>query len=114
MNKDPVPAVLSMLEAGASVKDTAESLGFTYRSLNRLCRGRLGSTPKKAARLLRFRKALGRIEEVACRGWSEFALDFGFADQAHLIREFQRFSTFTPSELLSMGPGTLHHIPLPE
>lgn len=110
--RDPIPAALNLLQGGATVRQTAVHLGYTYKSLNRLFRERVGTTPKQTSRLLRFRRALENLDRAPGKGWSEFALAHGYADQSHLIREFQTFSTFSPGRLAALGGNVSGHIPL--
>lgn len=110
--RDPIPAALNLLQGGATVRETADHLGYTYKSLNRLFKERVGTSPKQTFRLLRFRRALENLDRAPGKGWSEFALAHGYADQSHLIREFQTFSTFSPGELATLGGNISGHIPL--
>ncbi len=62
-----------------------------------------GLTPKKLCRVLRFRRAcaLGSLGLP----WSLVALDAGYFDQAHLIRDFREFAGTTP---MSVSSNTNH------
>ena len=83
-----------------------------------------GATPKAVARLLRFNRAvrsvgaLSRGRDCEDRGkpyiearavavgparpvaWADLAADCGYADQAHLIKEFRQFAGAPPGEFL--------------
>ena len=52
--------------------------------------------PKLLARILRFQRAVGLMEQPL--GWAEIALACGYYDQAHLIRDFKQFAGSSPSE----------------
>lgn len=73
----------------------ADRVGIGERQLQRRFRRAVGLTPKEFARIRRFRSAVaevlaGRVE------WSRVAHEFGFADQAHLSREFADITGFAP------------------
>ena len=73
--------------------------GRSPRQQQRLFRTQVGLSPKKYARVIRFKKAM-RILEEGRLSLSEIALQLGFSDQAHLGREMKEFSGLTPGELL--------------
>jgi transcriptional regulator GlxA family with amidase domain len=56
----------------------------------------IGVTPKTAARLVRFER-LARVRHDRAPRWDEVAAEGGYADQAHLIRDFRAFSGATPA-----------------
>ena len=58
----------------------------------------IGLPPKTVARLLRFRRAVDRCAAAPSSRWSDIALDAGYLDQAHLIRDFRQFAGMTPVE----------------
>ena len=65
----------------------------------------VGATPKTVARILRFARARRAILDGAPpSGWAGLAQDYGFADQAHLIREFQALAGMTPPRLARLEP----------
>lgn len=73
----------------------AEELGVSRRFLERRFVERVGIPPKSLANVLRFRRALSQIE-ARPDGWAEVSADCGYYDQSHLIRDFKRFTGFTP------------------
>jgi AraC-like DNA-binding protein len=83
-----------------SIGEITRSIGVSRRHLAKLCRSELGMTPKSLARILRFDHARKLARTVPRLGWAELAHDAGYADQAHLAREFHALSGLTPSELL--------------
>lgn len=102
---------IEQLAAGPRSLDVlAAENSVSTRQLRRVCVERAGVPPKFLIRILRFRKAIERIR--AMRGtrpdWARFALESGYFDQAHLIRECKEFSGFTPGRYLQYGsrPGT--------
>lgn len=90
-------------EAGTTrIGDLAGRIGVSRSGLARQFRAAFGITPKEAARILRFQRALA----LAGGGtpWAAIAHDAGFADQAHLVREFAALAGQTPLAW-TRGPG---------
>jgi AraC-like DNA-binding protein len=81
----------------------ASDAGLSARQFRRLCLDRAGVSPKYLTRILRFRKAVERIQMlkgVAQPSWAQFAVACCYYDQAHFIREFQEFAGCTPGRFL--------------
>jgi AraC-like DNA-binding protein len=111
MAAGPVPsrevawAWRAMRRSGGAVRvsDLAADVGHSHRHLIALFREQVGTTPKMAARLLRYERAarlLGRGE--VSPAWVAAAC--GYADQSHLTREFVRFAGMTPAAALRSAP----------
>jgi AraC-like DNA-binding protein len=70
-----------------------------------------GMPPKTFARVLRFDAAVRRLRSGRVTGWADLAASCGYADQAHLAREFRALSGSPPSEfamrLLPDGGGVV-------
>lgn len=81
-------------DEGARVSFVAEDVGLSERQLERLFLERVGVSPKRYARLRRFERGVRLTREG--RPLGEVAVACGYADQAHFIREFQRFAGTTP------------------
>lgn len=58
-------------------------------------RAACGLSPKRHAALMRFNNLLNRPHREA---WSLAAAEAGYADRAHLVREFRRIAGFTPGQ----------------
>lgn len=90
-------------EAGTTrIGDLATRIGVSRSGLARQFRAAFGITPKEAARILRFERALALAGEGT--PWAAVAHDAGFADQAHLVREFAALAGETP-QAWTRGPG---------
>ncbi|MFI6160199.1 DUF6597 domain-containing transcriptional factor [Micromonospora haikouensis] len=79
------------------VDDLARRHGTTTRRLQRLFLDHVGVSPKWVIRRYRIQEA---IEHAAGGGpvdWAAVAADLGYADQAHLIREFATATGLTPA-----------------
>lgn len=59
----------------------------------------IGYGPKTLARVLRFQRFVRSADAAPERSLAELALDAGYADQAHLTREFTRLAGLPPAAL---------------
>ena len=92
-----VGRALARLTRGAPVQAVADEVGYSRRHLTTLVRAECGLTPKEVQRVGRFeasRRLAGRapLAEVAHR--------CGYADQAHLAREWTALAGCPPSTWL--------------
>jgi AraC-like DNA-binding protein len=91
-------AVLAIVAARgeAPLADLAAAVGVSPRQLQRRFSAAVGLSPKQFARVRRLRSALLHVVEGSPMSWAAVAADLGFADQAHLIREFGALAGLTP------------------
>ena len=80
------------------IAELAEEVGWSHKHLIARFRQQVGLRPKTAARLVRFERVLGRLDERRPLDWGLVAREAGYADQAHLIRDFHQFTGTTPTE----------------
>jgi AraC-like DNA-binding protein len=91
---------LTRSKGALSISDLAEDAGVSRRHLAKLFRAEIGATPKTMARILRFENARHMAATVPRLGWADIAYEAGYADQAHLVREFRELSGLSPTDLL--------------
>ncbi|MES2947667.1 MAG: helix-turn-helix domain-containing protein [Pseudomonadota bacterium] len=97
---DPrVDQALHSLSVSASVAAAARQLGVSERTLQRLVFGATGRQPAYWKCLARVRHAASHL--VHAPSLAACAADHGFADQAHMTREFRRWLGRTPSAVLA-------------
>jgi len=86
------------------VETLAATLGVSRQYLTNQFRDHVGLPPKLFARICRFRNAraaaLAAVSTVETgmhgQDWATLALDSGYFDQSHLIRDFQDFTGASP------------------
>ncbi len=94
-----VTTAIAGLRRGQPVA-TACHLAETKRTrLVSAFRTEIGMTPKLFGRLLRFEAAVARVRSAEAESLSSISARTGFADQAHMTREFARFAGRTPGSL---------------
>jgi AraC-like DNA-binding protein len=79
------------------IAQLADEVGWSHKHLIAKFRHQVGLRPKTAARLVRFERVLSRLDERRRLDWGLVARDTGYADQAHLIRDFHQFTGTTPT-----------------
>lgn len=92
----------STVSAGGALRvgDLASRLGYSRQHLTRRFAAEVGVPPKGLAQLVRFDRARRRAASSEYAGrLAEVAAETGYADQAHLTREFRRFAGCSPLEL---------------
>ena len=83
----------------ARIGDIARALDWSRKHLNQRFREEVGIGPKAFSRMVRFNRALALARAGTGEGWAGIAFDCGYADQAHLVREFREFAGATPTAL---------------
>ena len=82
------------------VEDLATRFGYSTRNLYAQFRECFGMSPKKFMMLLRFNYALKYLyDHKENWNYSSIALEAGYHDQSHLIRDFKAISGKTPAEI---------------
>jgi len=104
-----------------TVARLATELGVTPRHLHRRFVATVGTPPKRLERLARFARTWQQATMDSSTEWASLAYANGYADQAHLVREFRAFGAtppahlFTPEwyEVTSVHRGPIHSIRRP-
>lgn len=94
------PPPLAAIRHTASVDELACMTQLSTRQLQRICARETGMAPRSYLRLLRFRTAVSGIQSPDA-ALADTAAASGYADQAHMTREFQ--------SLAGLPPGRARH-----
>ncbi|MGH9947058.1 MAG: DUF6597 domain-containing transcriptional factor [Pyrinomonadaceae bacterium] len=79
------------------ISNLAAELGWGERMLERRFKKFLGLSPKLFARIRRFSAVLKAIESFGPERSLEFAHDYDYYDQAHMINDFREFAAESPT-----------------
>jgi len=82
------------------VMQLAHQLNLSERQLLRNVKFETGLTPKKIIRLKRFSSVLLHVNQTPLPDFTRIALEHGYSDQSHFIREFAHFAGITPTTFL--------------
>ena len=87
------------------VEDVAARYDLTVRGLQRLFSEYVGTTPKWVIKRYRMHEAIERLQEGSPEAWTRFALELGYFDQAHFIREFRAMTGRSPGKYAASREG---------
>ena len=88
---------LALSAGSARITALAGEIGWSRKHLVERFRSELGLAPKSIARMMRFHRACRLARSGTAPGWAGIAAESGFADQAHLVREFGELAGETPT-----------------
>ncbi len=86
----------------ARVEDVAERVGMSVRTLQRLFRRYVGVGPKWVLLRYRLQDAAARLAEGHVVDQAALALELGYSDQAHFIKDFTAMIGRTPGSYAAM------------
>lgn len=113
--RELVRAALSTIEADpatARVGDLVGRSGVSWRVFTETFEEEVGLPPKLYQRVRRLQGAVRELHRKPHAGLAGLAVDAGFADQAHLVREFRALGDVTPADYRRSTPETQNHVPL--
>jgi AraC-like DNA-binding protein len=90
--------IVKQVDGRLSIPALADHFAISQRQLERLYQSQVGMSPKQYARLLRVQSAREALKTMANQSTTDLALEYGFYDQSHFIREF--------SAVVGMSPGS--------
>ncbi len=92
---------LAVAKGNADLDELARQANLSPRQFRRRCLEESGLAPKHLARVLRFRHACAIARRGQTVNWADVALDAGYFDQSHFIRDFREFTGDTPMAVFS-------------
>lgn len=110
------PAVAQLIKAngnGVRIDAAVRDSSYSHRGFIALFRQATGMSPKRYARLMRFRALLAMLHgPCTATPLGELALEAGYSDQAHMNRDFREFAGMTPLQYRVLAPPAANHVPL--
>lgn len=103
-DESALKAIALILRAGGclSIDTLAQQMGINSRRLDRTFNTRVGLPPKTLCRIVRFQQVFKKIErQVHSPDWVQIALDCGYYDQPHFIKEFKAFAGKKPTSYMA-------------
>lgn len=80
------------------VQQLEQLSGYTSRTIHRQFTQDTGMTPKAFCRIIRCQAALHSINSEQDLSFSELAMELGFTDQSHFLRDFKKLVSTTPHD----------------
>jgi AraC-like DNA-binding protein len=99
---------ITLAKGGSDLAALSQELGLSIRQLERRFHATVGLPPKLFCRIQRFNNVF-RVLGQGGRDWVETAVDCGYYDQAHLIRDCKRLSGNTPRVLMAEDGDLARH-----
>jgi AraC-like DNA-binding protein len=93
-----------------SMSRLAAKVNLSQRRFIQVFANEVGLTPKLFSRIQRFDRVIRSAATSGDVDWLEIALSSGYFDQAHLIHEFQEFSSLSPTEYLGLRTEHPRHV----
>lgn len=90
------------------IERVRERTGYSHRRFIQLFRAAMGFAPKHYFRIKRFGAVVERLARGEA-GLADIAASEGYADQAHLAREFRELAGVAPTSFRPRGPDSAHH-----
>lgn len=94
-------SAINRCDAGLTVSRLAETVCLGKKQFQRIFSEHVGATPKEFMQVVRFHKALYKLQTDSTLRFTDLAFECGYYDQAHLTNEFKRFSGYTPSRYVA-------------
>ncbi len=91
------------------VDDVVRQLNLSKRTVQRLFYRYVGVSPKWVIKHYRLHEVAQRLAKDTTMDWSELALDLGYCDQAHFIKDFKAMLGKSPAEYAkTIGTDSYH------
>src|SRR5262245_30606166 len=96
-------------QARPTVREASKYIGLSQRRFIQVFKAEVGITPKLFSRIQRFQQTRTFIQQNPSPNWASLALDLGYFDQSHFIREFLEFSGLSPTDYLNRHKRFIKH-----
>jgi len=87
------------------IDELSDELHYSIRYIDKVFRDRVGINPKYYCRMIRFQTLIQRIRAMdpyKRMKLTELALEMGYYDHSHMLKDFKDFTYMSPSEFLGL------------
>ncbi len=100
-NRHFISALYQIRNCSGAFKKTAlvDNIFRSDRQIQRLFKDNLGVSPKQYENIVRFGRTISAVKHSDIESWASLAYHVGYADQAHLIRDFKKYTGITPGTI---------------
>jgi AraC-like DNA-binding protein len=92
--------LIAQHQGDLEVSAMAAQLGVSRQTVKHKFDQNVGVSPKLFGKLRRFQSVLRRLTDDTKVNWTQLAKESGYYDQAHLTREFNHFTGFSPQKFV--------------
>jgi AraC-like DNA-binding protein len=93
-----------------SLDKMAAEACLSHRAFEKRFVQQVGVTPKYFTRICRFEKAFKQKESQPSLDWLSLAVDHGYTDYQHLVKDFKQFGGVTPTLLIQQTAHDPEHL----
>jgi len=94
--------ILLSQQGNIRISELAEKTGYSTRLIDRVFKDYYGISPKKFSLILKNQHALWRLTRYQYKRLTDLALDLGYTDQSHFLKEFKRHNILGPKQFNKM------------
>jgi AraC-like DNA-binding protein len=102
--KQVIAHIVSM-QGNVRIDELAYHSNLSERQFNRRFSNMVGLSPKNFAGIIRFQHFFKQAQLLPNQNLGAVALDCGYYDQSHFIREFKQYTGMNPSEYFKQDSG---------
>ena len=105
-----VMIALNLAKRDESIDGLADQVNLSQKQFERLFARVIGMMPKRYFRLARFLRIVSFLTlspHDKAVDWTSLALNFGYYDQSHMIKDFQAFAGIPPSRFSAATAGVV-------
>lgn len=85
-----------------SAVNLADKLALSPKSLERKFNHFIGKSPKQYSKIIRFGNILNQLKSQDHHSLTHIAIENGYFDQSHFIRDFKEFAGYSPGDFLKL------------
>jgi AraC-like DNA-binding protein len=91
-----------------NINSICDQLSLNIRYVQLQFKKRIGISPKRYAKIIRFNHFLDQVLSEDKADWMQIVADLNYHDQSHLIHEFRQLTNLSPSQLFEARDSLYH------